>query len=133
MYVLMRIRRRAAAEETQWFMRSNLMPGAAGDEDGVAHCDFARFTIEFHQAAAFKDEVELLRKFVEMPLGGGAGGEAGLSQALQFHWGVRAVKDAPDGGAILGCEWLLGGKRVDCHGGCGIVRAPCVSRKQQRP
>lgn len=128
----MRIGRCAAAEEAEGFVRLDLVPGVTRDEDGIASGDLARFAVEFHQSAAFEDEVKFLGELVKMPLGGAAGGEAGFGQALQFNGGIRAVQDAPDGGAVFGGERLLGGKRVDCHGGCGIVRAPCVRRKHDR-
>ena len=48
-----------------------------------------------------------------------------------YDWedGVGPVEDAADGGAVLGGEGLLRGKRVDCHGRCGIVRLPGTCRK----
>lgn len=119
----MAVRRSTAAEQPQSlaFVGGDLVPGGSRDEDGVAGGDGFGFAVEFHEAGAFEDEVEFLTDLVVVALGGTAGGEGGFGQALELDGGVGAVEDAADGGAVLGGEGRLGGKRVDCHGGRGIV------------
>ena len=121
--VIVTVGRSAAAEEAEGlaFVGGELVPGGAGDEDGVAGGDGLGFAVEFHEAGACEDEVEFLAELVVVALGGGAGGEGGFGEALELDGGVGAVEDAADGGAVLGGEGGLGGKRVDCHGGRGIV------------
>ena len=50
--ILVRIRRSAAAEETERIFRGDLMPGARGDEDRIARSYGARFAVDLHCARA---------------------------------------------------------------------------------
>src|SRR5687767_4664245 len=56
--IIVRIRRGAAAEEAEGFVGGDLVPGVAGNEDGIARGDLAGFAVEFHEAATFEDEIE---------------------------------------------------------------------------
>ena len=97
------------------------MPCSGWNEDSISVGDVAGFAVDFHGAVAFEDEVELLAELMVMALGGFADGDGGLGEALVLHGGIRAVEDAADGAAVFGCEGRLLGKRVDRHGGVGIV------------
>jgi hypothetical protein len=95
----------------------NGVPGAGGNQDGVAGADRPGRAVDFHFAGALKDEVKLLREPVVMSLGGAAGGDPGLGEGLLLDRRIRAVEDAADGGAVLGGERRLIFQVEHGHGG----------------
>jgi len=93
------------------------VPGAWGDEDGVAWGDGAGGAVDFHFGGAFKDEVKFFANAMVVAFGGAAGGEGGLGEGLVLDWGVGEVEQAADGGAVFGGEGGLGGEGTDDHRG----------------
>jgi len=98
----------AAAQETKFRFRLNGVPGSRGDQNGVSWPDFFRFPIQGHYALALEDEINLLAQFVIMLLGRTPRGKRSFRQALVFDRSIAPIKNAPDGGPILG------GKRSLC-------------------
>src|SRR4030095_7904297 len=95
------------------------MPGARGNQDGVARTNRARLAVDLHAPATFEDEVELLGELVVMTLRRATRGDARLGEALILHWRITAIEDASDGRAILGGKRSL---RVECkHGHAGSI------------
>src|SRR5438045_2439076 len=80
--ILVRVRRRAAAEKAQWFCSHDGVPRAWRDEDRIASPDLATFTVELYLARAFEDEIKLLRHLVIVPLCPAACGDARFRKAL---------------------------------------------------
>src|SRR3981081_3670558 len=64
--------RRAVAEEAQLAVAVVLqrVPGAGGDQDGVARADHLAVAVDLHPAGALQDEVDLLRCAVVVALRG---------------------------------------------------------------
>lgn len=106
---------RAAAEEAEGLGGGDLVPGTGGDEDGIAGGDGFFFSVYFHEAFAFEDEVEFFAELVVVALGRLPDGDGGLGEGLVLHGGIGPVQDATDGAAVLGGEGNLCGKRVDGH------------------
>jgi hypothetical protein len=91
------------------------MPGARGYENGVARADRAPLAVNFHLGLSFEDEVDFLRQFVMMTLGGLPGWQGGFGQTLGLHWRIRPVEDAANGRAVRGCERTLSLEMTDFH------------------
>ena len=127
----MRVRRRAAAEETQRLACGDGVPGTRRDEDRVSTCDLAGLAIDLDHARAFQDEVKLFRCLVVVPLGGTSGGHLRLCEALLLHGSVRPIENAADGGAILGDEGDLFGELDNGH--VVGLRAVCRGDEQNPP
>ena len=72
-------------------------------------------SVDFHDAAAFEDEVKFLAEPMMVSLGRLADGNRGFVQGLVLDRGVCVVEKASDGAAVLGYEWFLRGKWVDGH------------------
>lgn len=85
------------------------MPGAWRNENSVAECHILDSSIDFHNAAAFQNEIKLLAEFVVVAFGCATRGDGGFGEALVFDGGVGAVEDAADLGAVLGGEGFLTG------------------------
>ena len=112
----MRIRRCAAAEESQGLGGGDLVPRTGRDQDGIAGSDVLFLAVDFHDTLAFEDEVKLLAQLVVVALCGASHGNGRLGQALVGHRRVGAVQNTADRAAVLGGKgWLLG-KLVDRHG-----------------
>jgi len=116
--IFVRVRRGAAAEEDE-VVGAGVRDGVAGvgrDEDGVEWADVAGLVADGDAAGAGEDVVDLLGPGMAMRLGGAAGRDEGLGEALAGRRGVRAVEQRADGRAVLGGE---GGAVVavdDFHG-----------------
>ena len=64
------------------------MPGSRGDQDRVSGSDRAPFGIDFHDAFAFQDEIELFAFLMIVALRGAAGEDARLGEALVADGGI---------------------------------------------
>ena len=94
--ILVRVRRRAAAEKAQWFCSHDGVPRAWRDEDRIASPDLATFTVELYLARAFEDEIKFLRDLVIVPLCPASRGDARFSKALHLNGGIRAIENRTD-------------------------------------
>jgi 3-dehydroquinate synthase len=113
--VLVGIRRRAAAEETQGFGGGDLMPRFRRNQDRVSRPHFPFLAIDLHPARAFQNVVKLLAEPVVMPLGRNTGRKGRFRQTLVHHRRIGMVQEAPDRRSILGRERDLGGVTPDFH------------------
>lgn len=93
-----------------FFRGGDLVPGARGNEDGVAGVDGLSGAIDFHFGGAFEDEVEFLTEAMVVAFGGAAGGECGFGEGLVLDRGVGQVEQATNGGAVFGREGRLLGE-----------------------
>ena len=91
------------------------MPGARGDEDGVAGVDGLSGAIDFHFGRAFEDEVEFFTEAMVVAFGSAAGGEGGFGEGLVLDGGVGQVEQASNRGAVFGREGRLLGEGADDH------------------
>ncbi len=91
------------------------MPGAGGNEDGVAGIDGLTGAIDFHFGGAFEDEVEFFAEAMVVAFGGAAGGEGGFGEGLILDRGVGQVEQASNRGAVFGREGRLLGEGADDH------------------
>ena len=66
--VVVRIWRRAAAEKAERGGGRDLVPGAGRNQDRVAGCDRTLFSVDFHRALAFQQEIELLTFLMVVPI-----------------------------------------------------------------
>jgi len=92
------------------------VPGARGNEDGVAGIDCLCGTIDFHFGRAFEDEIEFFAEAMVVAFGGTAGGEGGFGEGLILDGGVSEVEQASNCGAVFGREGRLVGEGADDHG-----------------
>ena len=113
--IVVRVRRRAAAEKAQWFCSHDGVPRAWRDEDRIASPDLATFTVELYLARAFEDEIKLLRHLVIVPLCPAACGDARFRKALVLYRRIRAIEDRTDSRAVLGDKRRLGREILDGH------------------
>ena len=67
--VLVRIRRRAAAEKAEPRGGRDLVPGAGRNQNRVARCDRTCFSVDLHRALAFEKEIKFLTFLVVVPIG----------------------------------------------------------------
>lgn len=114
----MRVGGSAAAEEADgsFFGGCDLVPGAWGNQDGIAGIDGLSDAIDFHFGGSFEDEVEFFADAMVVAFGGAVGGEGGLGKGLVLDGGVGQVEEASDRGAVFGGKWWLLGKSADDHG-----------------
>src|SRR5437868_13282605 len=82
MGILVRIRRRAAAEKAQRLCSHDRVPRARRDKDRIARTDRTTFAVELYLARAFEDEIKLLRDLVIVSLCRAAGRDARFRKAL---------------------------------------------------
>ena len=80
--ILVRVRRRAAAEKAQRLSSHDRVPRAWRDENRIAPADRVMFTIELYLARAFQDEIKLLRHLVIVRLCPASCGDARFRKAL---------------------------------------------------
>ena len=95
--ILVRIRRRAAAEKAQRLCSNDRVPRARRYEDGIARADRATFVAELHLARAFEDEIKLLRDLVIVPLCPASCGDARFRKALVLDGRIRATENGAVG------------------------------------
>lgn len=95
--VLVRIRRRAAAEKTQWFCSNDCVPRARRNQDGIARADRPALAVELNLARAFENEIKFLCHLMIMPLRSAAGRDARFGQALILNGRIRAIEDGTNG------------------------------------
>lgn len=100
---------RAATKKAKGLGGGDLVPGSRGDQDRVSGSDRAPFGIDFHDAFAFQDEIELFAFLMIVALRGAAGEDARLGEALVADGGIGAVKDAANPRPILGGKGFLAG------------------------
>ena len=112
----MGIGRSAAAEKSQAIFCRDLMPGSRRNEDAVAGPDLTDFSVDFHGACPFKNEINLLGQAMIMPLSRAPSGNAGLGEALVGDRRIGAVENAANRGAIGRGEWRLLIELLDGHG-----------------
>src|SRR4030095_15524402 len=106
--ILVRIRRRAAAEKAQRLCSHDRVPRARRDEDRVARADHATFAVELYVARAFEDKIKLLRDLVIVPLCPAAWLDARFRKALVLYGRIRAIQDRTDSRAVLRDKrWLI--------------------------
>src|SRR6478752_7615056 len=106
--ILVRIRRRAAAEKAQRLCSHDRVPRARGNEDRVARPDCAMFAVELYLARAFEDEIKLLRDLVIVPFCPAVCGDARFRKALVFYGCIRAIEDRTDSRSVLRDKRRLG-------------------------
>ena len=85
------------------------MPGSRGIRIASPGAMRTPFGIDFHDAFAFQDEIELFAFPMIVALRGAAGEDARLGEALVADGGIGAVKDAANPRPILGGKGFLAG------------------------
>ena len=105
--VFVRIGWCAAAKEAKHRSAAYLVPGPRRDKNGVPGMDGSSFAIDFHQAFAFEDEVELLCEAVIMALGGTTFTELSFRKALIANGRIGEVENAANSRAIFSGEGFL--------------------------
>ena len=83
--VLVRIGRRAGAEEAQRRLGPNDVRGAGRQQDRIARPDFAPVAVHLDLSTPIEDEINLLSLLVMMALCGLSRRQRGLGQALVLH------------------------------------------------
>ena len=85
------------------------MPGPRRDENGVTGRHGTGFAVDFHEALAFENKVELLAFPVVVAFGGAPRRDLRLGEALVFDRRIRPVKNASDPGAVFCRKRFLAG------------------------
>jgi hypothetical protein len=113
--ILVRVRRRAAAEKAQRLSSHDRVPRAWRDENRIAPADRVMFTIELYLARAFQDEIKLLRHLVIVRLCPASCGDARFRKALVLYGRIGAIEDRTDSRAVLRDKRRLGREILDGH------------------
>src|SRR3981081_3823632 len=125
--VFVGVRRRAAAEEAQFAVAVFLqrVPGAGGDQHGVARADRLGVAVDLHPAGALQNEVDLLGGAVVVALRRLVGLERRLGEAL--HLGATELTN---GRAVLRDQELGAGARAPRNSDAASASATrsCASR-----
>ena len=103
----MRVRRRAAAEESEIFEGRDRVPGIRRNQDAIARPNLARLSVDFHRTIALENKVKLFRQAVVVPFRRRACRQSRFSKALVLHRSIRWIQNAADGGTIFRRERFL--------------------------
>src|ERR1700730_5711390 len=118
--VFVGVRRRAAAEEAELAVAVVLqrVPGAGGNQHGVARADHLRVAVDFHPAGALEHEIDLLGRAVIVALRCLVRLERRLGEALDL-----GAMQLANGRTVLGDEEFGPGDRDDLHSAAASASA----------